>query len=93
MTGSGAARGSPPITSRRATQPGTSQRRPETDEDPGGWPRSPTRLAARRSEQLVAEYYEKGKALSTAAAFEIDDVIDPAQTRHVLIETLARTRS
>ena len=46
-----------------------------------------------RYEQLVAEYYEKGKALSTAAAFEIDDVIDPAQTRHVLIETLARTRS
>jgi acetyl-CoA carboxylase carboxyltransferase component len=46
-----------------------------------------------RYEQLVAEYYEKGKALSAAAAFEIDDVIDPAQTRHVLIETLARTRS
>ncbi len=46
-----------------------------------------------RYEQLVADYYEKGKALSTAAAFEIDDVIDPAQTRHVLIETLARTRS
>ena len=46
-----------------------------------------------RYDQLVAEYYEKGKALSTAAAFEIDDVIDPAQTRHVLIETLARTRS
>ena len=45
-----------------------------------------------RYQQLVAEYYEKGKALSTAAAFEIDDVIDPAQTRHVLIETLARTR-
>ena len=37
-----------------------------------------------RYEQLVGEYYEKGKALSTAAAFEIDDVIDPAQTRHVL---------
>jgi acetyl-CoA carboxylase carboxyltransferase component len=46
-----------------------------------------------RCEQLVAEYYEKGKALSTAAAFEIDDVIDPAQTRHVLTQTLARTRS
>ena len=46
-----------------------------------------------RYEQLVAEYYEKGKALSTAAAFEIDDVIDPAQTRHVLTQTLARTRS
>ena len=47
----------------------------------------------RRYDQLVAEYYEKGKALSTAAAFEIDDVIDPAQTRHVLTQTLARTRS
>ena len=46
-----------------------------------------------RYEELVGEYYEKGKALSTAAAFEIDDVIDPAQTRHLLIETLARTRS
>jgi acetyl-CoA carboxylase carboxyltransferase component len=46
-----------------------------------------------RYEQLVGEYYEKGRALSTAAAFEIDDVIDPAQTRHVLIATLARTRS
>ena len=46
-----------------------------------------------RYEQLVGEYYEKGKALSTAAAFEIDDVIDPAKTRDVLIATLARTRS
>jgi acetyl-CoA carboxylase carboxyltransferase component len=46
-----------------------------------------------RCEQLIAEYYEKGKALSAAAAFEIDDVIDPAQTRHVLTQTLARTRS
>jgi acetyl-CoA carboxylase carboxyltransferase component len=46
-----------------------------------------------RYERLVAEHYEKGKALSTAAAFEIDDVIDPAQTRHVLTRTLARTRS
>jgi acetyl-CoA carboxylase carboxyltransferase component len=46
-----------------------------------------------RYERLVAEYYEKGKALSTAAAFEIDDVIDPAQTRRVLTQTLARTRS
>ena len=46
-----------------------------------------------RYQELVAEYYEKGNALSTAAAFEIDDVIDPARTRHVLIETLSRTRS
>lgn len=43
--------------------------------------------------QRIAEYYDKGKALSTVAVFEIDDVIDPAQTRHVPIGTLARTRS
>ena len=54
-----------------------------------------TDLASReqRYEQLVAEYYERGKALSAAAAFEVDDVIDPAQTRQVLIAALARTRS
>ena len=46
-----------------------------------------------RYEQLVAEYYEKGKALSAAAAFEVDDVIDPAQTRQILIATLARTHA
>ena len=45
-----------------------------------------------RYEQLVAAYYERGKALSTAAAFEIDDVIDPADTRPVLIASLARAR-
>jgi acetyl-CoA carboxylase carboxyltransferase component len=43
-----------------------------------------------RYDQLVASYYERGKALSTAAAFEIDDVIDPADTRQVLISALAR---
>ena len=37
-----------------------------------------------RYEELVAEHYTRGKALSTAAAFEIDDVIDPADTRAVL---------
>jgi acetyl-CoA carboxylase carboxyltransferase component len=30
---------------------------------------------------MVAAAYEKGKALSTASVFEIDDVIDPAHTR------------
>jgi acetyl-CoA carboxylase carboxyltransferase component len=45
-----------------------------------------------RYDQLVASYYERGKALSTAAAFEIDDVIDPADTRGVLISSLARAR-
>jgi acetyl-CoA carboxylase carboxyltransferase component len=43
-----------------------------------------------RYDQLVASYYERGKALSTAAAFEIDDVIDPADTRAILISALAR---
>ena len=43
-----------------------------------------------RYDELVAEQYTRGKALSTAAAFEIDDVIDPAGTRIVLTEVLAR---
>jgi acetyl/propionyl-CoA carboxylase alpha subunit/acetyl-CoA carboxylase carboxyltransferase component len=41
-----------------------------------------------RYEQLVAEAYDRGKGLSTAAAFEIDDVIDPAETRSVLVRAL-----
>jgi acetyl-CoA carboxylase carboxyltransferase component len=32
-------------------------------------------------EELVARLYEYGKALSIAEYFEIDDVIDPADTR------------
>jgi acetyl-CoA carboxylase carboxyltransferase component len=43
-----------------------------------------------RYEELVAASYERGQALSTAAAFEIDDVIDPADTRSVLITSLGR---
>jgi acetyl-CoA carboxylase carboxyltransferase component len=43
-----------------------------------------------RYDELVAEQYTRGKAISTAAAFEIDDVIDPADTRTVLIDVLAR---
>jgi acetyl-CoA carboxylase carboxyltransferase component len=54
---------------------------------------SPPTTSESGYEELAAGCYEKGTALSTAAAFEIDDVIDPAQTRHLLIETLARTRS
>jgi len=48
--------------------------------------------AARRAryEELVAEQYARGKAVSTAMAFEIDDVIDPADTRAVLTSVLAR---
>jgi acetyl-CoA carboxylase carboxyltransferase component len=44
-----------------------------------------------RYEQLVAEQYTRGKALSTAMAFEIDDVIDPADTRTVIADVLARS--
>lgn len=36
---------------------------------------------ARVFEKMVAEAYERGKAIATATLFEIDDVIDPAQTR------------
>jgi acetyl-CoA carboxylase carboxyltransferase component len=43
-----------------------------------------------RYAELVAEHYERGKALSTAAAFEIDDVIDPADTRATLAAVLSR---
>jgi acetyl-CoA carboxylase carboxyltransferase component len=32
-------------------------------------------------EEMVARMYEHGKALNTATYFEIDDVIDPADTR------------
>jgi acetyl-CoA carboxylase carboxyltransferase component len=45
----------------------------------------------RRYEELVAEQYEQGKALSTAAAFEIDDVIDPAATRARVLAVLSRS--
>jgi acetyl-CoA carboxylase carboxyltransferase component len=49
--------------------------------------------AARRAryDELVAEHYTRGRALSTAAAFEIDDVIDPAGTRAVLTAALSRS--
>jgi len=43
-----------------------------------------------RYEKLVAAQYTRGKALSTAMAFEIDDVIDPADTRDVLTAVLSR---
>jgi acetyl/propionyl-CoA carboxylase alpha subunit/acetyl-CoA carboxylase carboxyltransferase component len=45
-----------------------------------------------RYDELVAEQYTRGQALSTATAFEIDDVIDPADTRAVLTAVLARAR-
>ena len=39
-------------------------------------------------ERHVADLYEKGKALSIGAVYEIDDVIDPAETRRVVVEAL-----
>ena len=44
------------------------------------------RLAA--FEEMVARMYEHGKALSTATHFEIDDVIDPADTRARIVAAL-----
>ncbi|WP_028924538.1 carboxyl transferase domain-containing protein [Pseudonocardia acaciae] len=42
-----------------------------------------------RYDELVAQAYEHGKALSVATVFEVDDVIDPADTRTVLTHALA----
>ena len=41
-------------------------------------------------ERLVASAYRNGKALNAATHFEIDDVIDPAETRARILATLAR---
>lgn len=41
-----------------------------------------------RYRELVAELYERGRALSTATVMEIDDVIDPATTRDVVASAL-----
>ena len=38
--------------------------------------------------ELVAQMYERGKALSIASVFEIDDVIDPAETRRIITLSL-----
>jgi acetyl/propionyl-CoA carboxylase alpha subunit len=42
-----------------------------------------------RLDELVAAAYEQGKALNVASVFEIDDVIDPADTRAVVSAVLA----
>jgi acetyl/propionyl-CoA carboxylase alpha subunit len=39
-------------------------------------------------QRRVAQLYEQGKALSTASLFEIDDVIDPLETRRTIVEGL-----
>ena len=37
---------------------------------------------------IVAEAYQRGKALNLASHFEIDDVIDPAETRDLIVNVL-----
>ncbi|GAA3763505.1 acetyl/propionyl-CoA carboxylase alpha subunit/acetyl-CoA carboxylase carboxyltransferase component [Spinactinospora alkalitolerans] len=43
----------------------------------------------RRFEALVAAYYDSGKAHNAATVFELDDVIDPAETRRWITTTFA----
>jgi acetyl-CoA carboxylase carboxyltransferase component/biotin carboxyl carrier protein len=47
--------------------------------------------AARRAyyDAMVARYYEEGKAINAASYVEIDDVIDPADTRRWIVAGLA----
>lgn len=42
----------------------------------------------REFDRLVGEAYERGKAVNAASVFELDDVIDPADTRRWISETL-----
>ncbi|WP_425435644.1 carboxyl transferase domain-containing protein [Lentzea kentuckyensis] len=46
-----------------------------------------------RYDQMVAKAYEHGKALNVASVFEIDDVIDPADTRRWIATALAPATS
>jgi len=46
-----------------------------------------------RYDQMVATAYEHGKALNVASVFEIDDVIDPADTRRWIATALAPATS
>lgn len=41
----------------------------------------------RRFDELVGELYVKGGALNVASVFEIDDVIDPVETRRLIVAT------
>ncbi|WP_228389394.1 acetyl-CoA carboxylase family protein [Cumulibacter manganitolerans] len=45
-----------------------------------------------RYDELLAEMYDAGKAVRMAAAYEIDDVIDPADTRTLILQTLKVAR-
>ena len=39
-------------------------------------------------DKMVAAAYEHGKAISMASYFEIDDVIDPAESRNIILLAL-----
>jgi len=39
-------------------------------------------------EKMVARAYEHGKAINMASHFEIDDVIDPAESRNIIVRAL-----
>jgi acetyl-CoA carboxylase carboxyltransferase component len=39
-------------------------------------------------EEMVAEMYEKGKAINAASFFELDDVIDPMESRDWIMNAL-----
>lgn len=43
---------------------------------------------AERYEELVAQHYEAGKAINAAMKLELDEVIDPADTRRWIVTTL-----
>ncbi|GAA1116081.1 carboxyl transferase domain-containing protein [Nocardiopsis composta] len=44
---------------------------------------------ARLFDELLAEHYDRGKAVNAAAVFELDDVIDPADTRRWITAALS----
>ena len=39
-------------------------------------------------DKMVAQAYERGKAVNMASHFEVDDVIDPAETRNYIVAGL-----
>ncbi|MET0578917.1 MAG: biotin carboxylase, partial [Ilumatobacteraceae bacterium] len=41
-----------------------------------------------RYDQLVARAYEQGKAIQAGVSFQVDDVIDPADSRHFVARAL-----
>jgi acetyl-CoA carboxylase carboxyltransferase component len=45
-----------------------------------------------RVQELTASAHDHGNALSAASLFELDDVIDPADTRRVVAATLAAAK-